>query len=76
MFEEGRRIRVSLAEIGKTQVWLINKLRERGITTDKTEMSSVLSGTRHGSKADTMLKTSAEILKEYRDGHGKENEQF
>lgn len=76
MFEEGRRIRVSLAEISKTQVWLINKLRERGITTDKTEMSSVLSGTRHGNKADLMLKTSTEILKEYRDGHRKENEQF
>lgn len=73
MFEEGRKIRVSLAENGLTQVWLIGKLRNRGIITDKTEMSSVLSGTRHGYKADMMLKTSVEILKEYRDERGKEN---
>ena len=76
MFEEGRRIRVSLAEIAKTQVWLINQLAKRGVVTDKTEMSAVLNCTRHGNKVDLILKTSAEILKEYRDGHGKENEQF
>lgn len=76
MFEEGRRIRVSLAEIVKTQVWLINQLAKRGVVTDKTEMSAVLNGTRHGNKVDLILKTSAEILKEYRDEHGKENEQF
>jgi hypothetical protein len=76
MFEEGHRIRIALAEIAKTQVWLINQLAKRGIITDKTEMSSVLSGTRHGSKADLMLQTSVEILNEYRDGHRKENEQF
>ena len=64
MFEEGHKIRVALAERGLTQVWLINQLREQhGIITNKTEMSSVLSGTRHGPKAANMLKTSAEILK-------------
>lgn len=73
LFEEGRKIRVALTENGLTQVWLIGKLRNRGIITDKTEMSSVLRGTRHGYKADMMLKTSVEILKEYRDEHGKEN---
>ena len=74
MFEEGHRIRVALAEIAKTQVWLINQLEKRGIITDKTEMSSVLSGTRRGFKADRMLETSVEILNEYRDEHGKKNE--
>ena len=74
MCEEGRKIRVALAECGLTQVWLIGKLRNRGIITDKTEMSSVLSGTRHGFKADRMLETSVEILNEYRDEHGKKNE--
>lgn len=74
MFKEGRKIRVALAECGLTQVWLINELRNRGIITDKTEMSSVLSGTRHGYKADMMLQTSVEILDEYRNGHGEKNE--
>lgn len=72
MFEEGRKIRISLAAFDLTQVWLIGELRKRGIVTDKTEMSSVLSGTRHGFKADHMLKTSIEILNEYRDGHREE----
>lgn len=67
MFEKGHKIRVLLVENGLTQVWLIGRLRELGIITDKTEMSSVLSGTRHGSKADLMLKTAFEILNEYKD---------
>jgi len=76
MFEEGRKIRTILFNLDLTQVWLIGKLAERGIVTDKTEMSSVLSGTRHGFKADQMLKTSVEILNDYRDEHGKEVKQF
>lgn len=63
MFEEGRKIRVALAECGLTQVWLIGKLRNRGIITDKTEMSSVLSGTRHGFKADRILLIPKRILR-------------
>ncbi len=61
MFEEGRKIRVSLAELGLTQVWLIEELRKRGIITDKTEMSSVLHGTRRGAKAQAIL-TEARII--------------
>ena len=76
MFEEGHKIRVSLAEFGLTQVWLIEELRKRGIITDKTEMSSVLSGTRHGRKVDQILKTSVEILNECRDGDRKKIKQF
>ena len=76
MFEEGHKIRVSLAEFGLTQVWLIEELRKRGLITDKTEMSSVLSGTRHGRKADQILKTSVEILNECRDGDRKKIKQF
>ena len=76
MFEEGRIIRTILFNLDLTQVWLIGKLAERGIVTDKTEMSSVLKGTRRGKKADLMLKTSIEILNEYKDGYGKENKQF
>lgn len=64
MFDAGRRIKAALAACGQTQVWLSGELRSRGILTDKTELSSVLSGTRIGPKADRILATSAEILKE------------
>lgn len=74
MIEVGRKIRIMLFENGLTQVWLIGKLRERGIVTDKTEMSSVLKGTRVGNKADLILQTSVEILNEYHDGCREKNE--
>lgn len=76
MIEVGQKIRILLYMNGLTQVWLIGQLRERGIVTDKTEMSSVLKGTRVGKKANLILQTSIEILKEYQDGHGKKIEQF
>ena len=49
---ERENIRSRLKKHQLTQVWLINQLGLRGIVTDKTEMSSVLAGTRSGSKAD------------------------
>lgn len=73
MFEEGHKIRVRLTKYCLTQVWLIGKLRSRGIITDKSELSSVLSGTRHGYKADVMLKTVTDILDDYQNEHRKAN---
>ena len=64
MFKEGNNIKVGLAQIARTQVWLVGKLRERGTVTDKTELSSVLAGTRKGPKADTILQLSEEIIRE------------
>ena len=52
---ERENIRSRLKKHQLTQVWLINQLGLRGIVTDKTEMSSVLAGTRSGSKASTEL---------------------
>lgn len=63
--KERDKIRVSLFENSLSQVWLINRLEERGVITDKTELSSALSGTRHGAKVDRIIKTSTEILAEY-----------
>jgi hypothetical protein len=40
----------------------------RGVVTDKTEMSSVIAGTRNGAKADTIIQTSMEVLDEYENG--------
>ncbi len=62
MFEPGKLIRIALVSRGKTQVWLIDQLRAQGIITDKTELSSVLSGTRGGPKAETILATAKAIL--------------
>ena len=62
-----RPIKTSLCELGLTQVWLINELAKRNIRTDKTEMSSVIAGTRTGPKADLLIKTAREIINEYKE---------
>lgn len=64
MVDAGRRIKILLTERGLTQVWLVHALHEREIYTDKTELSSVLSGARRGPKADTILNASLHILNE------------
>lgn len=46
-------------------VWLIDQLRRRNVATDKTEMSSVVAGTRSGKKAETILSVSLDILDNY-----------
>ena len=48
-----------------TFVWLINRLEERGIFTDKTEMSGVIAGTRRGPKPEQIIRESLAILDEY-----------
>ena len=59
------KIKRALDKNALTQVWLINRLRERGLTTDKTELSSVFSGTRRGAKISALLRVSDEILTHY-----------
>ena len=46
-------------------VWLIYQLEQRGIVTDKTEVSSIFAGSRKGAKADNIIKLSSAILDEY-----------
>lgn len=65
MREERDRIRLMLYRNTLTNAWLVNRLEERGIITEKTEMSSVLRGVRKGAKAETIIKTSLEILDDY-----------
>jgi hypothetical protein len=65
---ERKDIRSRLKKHQLTQVWLINQLGLRGIVTDKTEMSSVLAGTRSGSKADAIIELSHDILDKYEEG--------
>lgn len=63
--EERDRIRLMLYRNTLTNAWLVNRLEERGVITEKTEMSSVLRGVRKGAKAETIIKTSIEILDDY-----------
>lgn len=66
--KERESIRMRLRRHTLSYVWLINQLRMRGIITDKTEMSSVMSGVRIGTKADSIIQTAGEILDDYEKG--------
>lgn len=59
------QIRKRIADNNLTFVWLIGRLAEKGILTDKFEMSSMLAGTRIGAKPDEMLQVSIDILDQY-----------
>ena len=60
-------IRDRLVKHNKTFGWLINRLEAKGIRTDKSEMSSVMAGTRIGPKAEQIIRESEKILNEYDD---------
>lgn len=64
-------IKDMLGDMRLTQVWLVQKLAEAGMQTDKSELCSILSGTRKGAKCTTVLWLSAEILKEERSKYGR-----
>lgn len=66
--EKRENIRERLRKHSLSYVWLINQLRIRGIVTDKTEMSSVISGVRKGAKADMIVETANDILDSYEQG--------
>lgn len=66
--EERENIRERLKKHKLSYVWLIGQLALRGIVTDKTEMSSVISGTRNGTKADAIIELSIDILDKYENG--------
>lgn len=66
--EERTNIRERLRKHNLSYVWLISQLQLRGVVTDKTEMSSVVSGARSGPKADTIIQTAASILDSYEQG--------
>ncbi len=65
MEKERDEIRILLLNNSLSQVWLINRLEEQGVLTDKSELSSALSGARKGAKVDKIIKVSLQILKDY-----------
>lgn len=51
--EELNKIRERLKNNRLSFTWLIFQLDNKGIKTDKTEVSSIFAGTRRGAKADS-----------------------
>ena len=60
------QIKEMVSDFTLTYTWLIRRLSDEGLLTDKFEMSATLSGTRRGDKADEILRRSLDILHEYR----------
>ena len=60
-------IKRRLSNYRLSQVWLINQLAKRGLFTDKTEMSSVLSGSRIGAKSEYLLNSCIDVLNYYQE---------
>lgn len=71
MQEKREFIREKLGKFSLTQIWLINELEERGIVTDKTELSSIITGARRGPKVVRIIEASEDILKRYEDKYKK-----
>lgn len=65
MKNERDMIRFKLLQNSLTQTWLINRLELYGVATDKSELSSALSGTRKGAKVEKIIQNSLDILTEY-----------
>ena len=58
------QIKDRLKKLGKTQVWLIFQLRERGIEIQPPLMSSIINGVYTYPQAQRVLKACDEILTE------------
>jgi hypothetical protein len=58
-------VKEKLIKNNLTQTWLICRLGERGITTDKTELSNALSGRRMTRKKKIILSESEKIIDDY-----------
>jgi len=64
------QIKDKVSRSSLTYTWLIHRLSDEGLLTDKFEMSATLSGTRIGPKADEILCRSLDILNEYEEKIG------
>lgn len=59
------QIRKMVADNTLSYTWLIQKLSDKGLLTDKFEMSATMAGTRRGQKADDILCHAYAVLCEY-----------
>ena len=60
-----RKIKEKVEGSSLTYVWLVHRLSDASVYTDKFELSAILSCTRRGPKADEILRLSLEILETY-----------
>lgn len=58
-------IKLKLRANKLTQKWLMAQLADKGVVTDKTELSSVLNRHRYGKKAEIIVAESLLILERY-----------
>lgn len=65
MNDKKKVIRRKLDDNNLTRVWLINRLAEEGIMTDRSEFSCILNGARSGPKPDAVIAASLRILEKY-----------
>lgn len=61
------RVKTVVQQHNLTYTWLIARLADVGLLTDKYEVSATVNGTRLGAKADEILRRSVDILAEYED---------
>ncbi len=59
---ERDKIRIKVAIYRLTFTWLIHQLSLRGLETNKSDFSAILSGTRKGEKAEAIVSTANDIL--------------
>lgn len=57
-------IKNRLSSIGKTQVWLVRELRERGIDMQPPRLSSIINGTYTYPKTKSILEQCDKIIAE------------
>lgn len=57
-------IKERLAYLGKSQVWLLRKLRERGVITQPPQLSNIINGIYTYPKARLVGEMCDEIIKE------------
>ena len=76
MREERDCVRMMLYQNTLTNAWLVNRLEEKGVNTEKTELSSVLRGVRKGKKAESIINTALSILEFYEKAMGVKGEKY
>lgn len=63
--EQRDAIRLKMSTEKLSYTWLIRQLERKGLIVPKSELSSVLSGTRTGKKSTAIITAVQEILAEY-----------
>lgn len=65
MEKEREIVRAMLYKNSLSHTWLINRLEEKGVSIDSTNLSSILRGRRKGNKAHLILNEALIILQHY-----------